>query len=77
VDPVVELLDRQGDFLAQVEPFLRVLRSEPRLAFHLEDLEAELVDESRGNSSNSAKSWWSWYPSSEALKDDPSGLSTT
>ena len=54
MDPLVELLERQVDFLlrqasidaflVQVEPFLRALRSEPRLAAHLEDLRSELVD---------------------------------
>jgi hypothetical protein len=53
VDPLVELLDRQADFLLrqsdsaafliQVEPFLRVLRTEPRLAAYLDDLLEEVV----------------------------------
>lgn len=53
VDPLVELLDRQVDFLLrqresaafliQVEPFLRVLRTEPRLAAYLEDLLEDVV----------------------------------
>jgi hypothetical protein len=57
VDPIVELLDRQvefllgqeedADFLVQVEPFLRALRSEPRLALHLEDLRSEVLDSIR------------------------------
>jgi hypothetical protein len=54
LEPVVELLDRQvdyvlrqgsdEDFLIQVEPFLRALRSDPRLAAHLDDLREEVVD---------------------------------
>ena len=57
MDPVVDLLDRQvdfilgqetdADFLVQVGPFLRALLSDPRLAVHLQDLESELVDEVR------------------------------
>jgi hypothetical protein len=53
VDPLVELLDRQVDFLLrqtdsaafliQVEPFLRTLRTEPRLAAYLDDLLVEVV----------------------------------
>jgi hypothetical protein len=54
VDPLVELLDRQADFLLRqtdsaaflihVEPFLRALRTEPRLAAYLDDLLVEVVD---------------------------------
>lgn len=53
VDPLVELLDRQVDFLLrqaesaafliQVEPFLRALRTEPRLAAYLDDVLDEVV----------------------------------
>lgn len=53
VDPLDELLDRQVDFLLrqtdsaafliQVEPFLAALRSEPRLAAHLDDVLQEVV----------------------------------
>jgi hypothetical protein len=53
VDPLVELLDSQVDFLLrqtdsaafliQVEPFLRALRTEPRLAAYLDDLLEEVV----------------------------------
>ena len=53
MDPLVELLDRQVDFLlrqtesaaflVQVEPFLGALRSEPRLAAYLDDLLDEVV----------------------------------
>jgi hypothetical protein len=53
VDPLVELLDRQVDFLLQqtdsaafliqVEPFLRALRTEPRLAAYLDDVLEEVV----------------------------------
>jgi hypothetical protein len=53
VDPLVELLDRQVDFLLrqtdsaafliQVEPFLRALRTEPRLAAYLDDVLGEVV----------------------------------
>jgi hypothetical protein len=53
MDPLVELLDRQVDFLLgqtesaafliQVEPFLSALRSEPRLAAYLDDLLVEVV----------------------------------
>lgn len=53
VDPLVELLDRQVDFqlrqedsaafLMQVEPFLRALRTEPRLAAYLDDVLEEVV----------------------------------
>ena len=53
MDPLVELLDRQVDFLLrqtesaafliQVEPFLRALRTEPRLAAYLDDLLEEVV----------------------------------
>ena len=53
MDPLVELLDRQADFLLrqtesaafliQVEPFLRALRTEPRLAAYLDDLLEEVV----------------------------------
>ena len=53
MDSLVELLDRQVDFLLrqidpavfliQVEPFLRALRDEPRLAAYLDDLVEEVV----------------------------------
>jgi hypothetical protein len=53
VDPLVELLDRQVDFLLrqtdsaafliQVEPFLRALRTEPRLAAYLDVVLEEVV----------------------------------
>jgi hypothetical protein len=53
VDELVELLDRQVDFLLlqtdseafliQVEPFLRALRTEPRLAAYLDDVLEEVV----------------------------------
>jgi hypothetical protein len=53
VDPLVELLDRQVDFLLrqtdsaafliQVEPFLTALRTEPRLAAYLDDVLEEVV----------------------------------
>jgi hypothetical protein len=53
VDPLVELLDRQVDFLLrqtdsaafliQIEPFLRTLRTEPQLAAYLDDLVEEVV----------------------------------
>ncbi len=53
MDPLVDLLDRQVDFLLrqtepaafliQVEPFLRALRTEPRLAAYLDDVLEELV----------------------------------
>ena len=53
VDALVELLDRQVDFLLrqtdsaafliQVEPFLGALRTEPRLAAYLDDLLDEVV----------------------------------
>jgi hypothetical protein len=53
MDPLVELLDRQVDFLLrqtdsaafliQVEPFLRALRTEPRLAAYLDDVLEEVV----------------------------------
>jgi hypothetical protein len=53
MDPLVELLDRQVDFLLrqpdsagfliQVEPFLRALRTEPRLAAYLDDALEEVV----------------------------------
>jgi hypothetical protein len=53
VDPLVELLDRQVEFLLrqtdsaafliQVEPFLRALRTEPRLAAYLDDVLEEVV----------------------------------
>lgn len=53
MDPLVEMLDRQVDFLLrqtesaafliQVEPFLRALRGEPRLAAYLDDLLEEVV----------------------------------
>jgi hypothetical protein len=53
MDPLVELLDRQVDFLLrqtdsaafliQVEPFLKGLRTEPRLAAYLEDVLQEVV----------------------------------
>ena len=52
-DALVELLDRQVDFLLrrrdsaafliQVEPFLRALRTEPRLAAYLDDVLEEVV----------------------------------
>jgi hypothetical protein len=57
MDPVVELLDRQVDFLlgqeheidflVQVEPFLAALRSEPRLAVHFDDFEQEMLNDIR------------------------------
>jgi hypothetical protein len=53
VDALVELVDRQADFLLgqadsaafliQVEPFLRALRADPRLAAYLDDLVDEVV----------------------------------
>jgi hypothetical protein len=53
VDSLVELLDRQVDFLlhqtdpaaflVQVEPFLTALRTEPRLAAYLDDVLEEVV----------------------------------
>ena len=53
MDPLVELLDRQVDFLLrqtdsaafliQVEPFLRALRTDPRLAAYLDDAVEEVV----------------------------------
>ncbi len=53
MDPLVELLDRQVDFLLrqtdsaafliQVEPFLGALRTEPRLAAYLDDVLEEVV----------------------------------
>ncbi len=53
LDPVLSLLDRQLDaltgqpgsaeFLVSVEPFLRALESEPRIAIHLEDLREETL----------------------------------
>ena len=53
VDPLVELLDRQVDFLLlqtdssafliQVEPFVTALRAEPRLSAYLDDLLEEVV----------------------------------
>jgi hypothetical protein len=53
VDALVELVDRQADFLVgqadsaafliQVEPFLRALRTEPRLAAYLDDVLGEVV----------------------------------
>jgi DNA-binding NarL/FixJ family response regulator len=53
VDPLVELLGRQVDFLLrqpdsaafliQVEPFLSALRTEPRLAAYLDDVLEEVV----------------------------------
>ena len=53
MDPLVELLDRQVDFLLrqtdsaafliQVEPFLTALRTEPRLAAYLDDVLEEVV----------------------------------
>ena len=53
MDALVELLDRQVDFLLrqtdsaafliQVEPFLRALRTEPRLAAYLDDVLEEVV----------------------------------
>ena len=53
MDPLVELLDRQVDFLLrqpdsaafliQVEPFLSALRTEPRLAAYLDDVLEEVV----------------------------------
>jgi hypothetical protein len=53
MDPLVELLDRQADFLLrqtdsapfliQVEPFLRALRTEPQLAAYLDDVLEEVV----------------------------------
>jgi hypothetical protein len=54
VDPLDELLDRQVEFLLrqtdsaafliQVEPFLRALRSEPRLAAYLDDVLEDVVE---------------------------------
>jgi hypothetical protein len=54
VDSLVELLDRQVDFLLrqtdsaafliQVEPFLKALRTEPQLAAYLDDVVEEVVD---------------------------------
>jgi hypothetical protein len=54
VDPLVELLDRQVDFLLrqtepaafliQIEPFLSALRTEPQLAAYLDDLVEGVVD---------------------------------
>lgn len=56
-DPVLSLLDRQVDalanqpstaeFLVSVEPFLRALEAEPRIAVHLEDLRDETLDRVR------------------------------
>ena len=53
MDPLVELLDRQVDFLLrqtesaafliQIEPFLRALRTEPRLDAYLDDVLEEVV----------------------------------
>jgi hypothetical protein len=52
--PLVELIDRQADFLlrqadsraflVQVEPFLMALQTEPELIAHLEDMLEELAD---------------------------------
>ncbi len=54
MDPLVEFLDRQVDFLLrqpdsatfliQVEPFLGTLRTEPQLAAYLDDVLEEVVD---------------------------------
>jgi hypothetical protein len=56
-DPVLSLLDRQVDalvsqsttaeFLVSVEPFLRAIEAEPRIAVHLEDLRDETLDRVR------------------------------
>jgi hypothetical protein len=56
-DPVLSLLDRQVDalgaqsttaeFLVSVEPFLRALEAEPRIAVHLEDMRDETIDRVR------------------------------
>lgn len=53
MDSLVELVDRQADFLLgqadsaafliQVEPFVRALRTEPRLAAYLDDVLGEVV----------------------------------
>lgn len=53
MDPLVELLDRQADFLLgqtdsaafliQVEPFLGALRTQPQLAAYLDDVVEEVV----------------------------------
>jgi hypothetical protein len=57
MDAAVSLLDRQAaalaqqqtsvDFLVSVEPFLRAVRDEPRIAVHLEDLRDETIDRVR------------------------------
>ncbi len=57
LDPVLSLLDRQVDaladqptmpeFLISVEPFLRALEADPRIAIHLEDLRDETLDRVR------------------------------
>jgi hypothetical protein len=57
LDPVLSLLDRQVDaladqqtmpeFLVFVEPFLRALEAEPRIAIHLDDLRDETLDRVR------------------------------
>jgi len=57
LDPVLSLLDRQVDalgaqqttaeFLVSVEPFLRALEAEPRIAVHLEDLRDGTLDRVR------------------------------
>lgn len=57
LDPVLSLLDRQldalaaqpgpGEFLVSVEPFLRALEAEPRIAVHLDDLRDETIDRVR------------------------------
>lgn len=54
MDPLVELIDRQADFvlrrtdnrafLIQVEPFLAVLQAEPELVAHLEDMLQDVAD---------------------------------
>ena len=57
LDPVLSLLDRQvealadqptmPEFLISVQPFLRALEAEPRIAIHLEDLRDETLDRVR------------------------------
>jgi len=57
VDSALSLLDRQVEalagqegpveFLISVEPFLHALRSDPRIAIHLEDLRDEAIDRVR------------------------------
>jgi hypothetical protein len=77
MDPLVELLDRQVDFLLrqtdsaafliQVEPFLRALRAEPRLAAYLDDVLEEvvhIVDAMERSTRGSHQSLWSCGASS-------------